>query len=208
MPIIRRTPTLYASGKYTVSAPFALEIDTVYTTIAIRSFADIVAAGEEVFTTYYEPFALTENIFTGDLAAKVSIVTLRAEDGTLFYIPDSYILSYPDISNIQYSHIVLSLDYGGLPNIISLDFLIQQLKTTSLESIGIDPSILIHKVPTTEYVSALDNASAEAARVANITNHISDAQTVRELQRTINEQQVVINQLTQMAIDNNLIDVV
>lgn len=208
MTIIRRTPMLYASGKYSVSAPFVLDIDKVYTTIAIRSFADIVAAGEEVFSTYYEPFSLTETIFIDDLNAKVSIITLRAEDGQLFFIPDSYILTYPDISNIQYSQLVLSLDFNALPDFLSLDFLIAKIKTTALESIGVDPAILTHKVPTTDYISALQHTNAEAARVANITNHVSDAQTVRELQRTITEQQMVINQLTQMAKDNGLLVVV
>lgn len=210
MAVTKRTPSLYAAGKYEVNSPFVLDANFVYTCIAIRSFADIVAQDEDVFVNYYEPYAISDALFLADAAANVSIVTLRAEDSSIIYIPDSYILSFPDISNFAYSHLVLSLDFGALPDNLDLAHLKQQLANTALETLGVNITngILVHKAPTTDYISSVQHEAATAARLAQITNAASDYQTINALRRTITEQQTIIDALTELAKDNNLLTTV
>lgn len=172
---IRKTPALYASGKYVLSAPFVANPAKTYTCMAIRSFTDVTLLHEDVFVTYYQQYGITESEYELDVAAKVSIVTLMSESGEVIYVPDSHIESYPDISNIPYSRIVLSVDLGALPDVLGLDFLITQLQNAASAVIGVaSPTVLTHKVPTTGFISAQDHASAEAARVAGITAVKSD----------------------------------
>jgi hypothetical protein len=205
MTVIRKTPALYASGKYVLTTPFIADPNAVYVCMAIRSFDDILELKEDVFTTYYEPNGLNDTAYQADLAAKVSIITLMSETATIIYVPDSYIESYPDVSNVIYSRIVLSIDLGALPDKLGLEFLKTQLGNQCGDVIGVMPDILVHKSPTTDFISAQENATLESLRVAGITVLKTDYTRNRELLVQVNEQQVIIDRLTQLCIDNNLL---
>jgi hypothetical protein len=204
---VRRTPQLYASGKFVLTAPFIANPQVNYVCNAIRSFDDIYELNEDVFERYYAPLGLTTTRFNEDRAAKVCIVTLIAENSEIIYVPDSFIESFPDLSGTKYSRIVISLDLQALPDAINLQFVIQRIKDATQETIGIIPDLRVHKSPTKGFTSASDHASAEAARVANITALKSDYQLVKELQTIVARQQVEIQTLVQLARDNDLIEV-
>lgn len=205
MTVIRKTPSLYASGKYVLRTPFVANPNATYTCMAIRSFNDILELKEDVFATYYEPYGLNDTTYKDDVAAKVSIITLMSETATIIYVPDSFIESYPDISNVVYSRIVLSIDLGALPDRLGLDTLKTQLGNITGDTIGVTPDILIHKSPTTDFISAQDNASLEASRVAGINLLQTDYVRNRELQAKVVSQQHIIATLTQLCIDNGLL---
>ena len=205
MPIIRKTPALYASGKYVLTTPFIADPNAVYVCMAIRSFDDILELKEDVFKTYYEPYGLDDADYAAGVAAKVSIITLMSETATIIYVPDSYIESYPDVSNVVYSRIVLSIDLGALPDKLGLDFLKTQLGNNCGDVIGVTPDILVHKSPTTDFISAQQNATLEATRVAGITVLKTDYTRNRELVQQVTEQQIIIDRLTQLCIDNDLL---
>lgn len=192
MPVVRKTPGLYASGKYALRTPFIANPNANYTCMAIRSFNDILELKEDVFATYYDPQGISSSIYDADKLANVSIITLMSETASIIYVPDSYIDSYPDLGNVLYSRIVASVDLGALPDRLGLDFLTAQLAAISSDVIGVEPTVLIHKVPTTDFISAQDAAALEAARVAGITVLKTDYTRNRELLVQVTDQQAVI----------------
>lgn len=194
---IRKTPSLYASGKWVLTAPYVADPSKTYTCMAIRSFSDITVLHEDVFINYYEPLGIAEAQYLQDDAAKVCIVTIMSESGEVIYVPDSYIESYPDISNTLYSHIVLSISLGALPDKLGLDFLKAQLENACGDVLGVTPDVLVHKSPSTGFVSAQDHANNEAARIAGITLVKSDYTRMLELQAQVATQQQTISVLVQ-----------
>ena len=94
------TPPLLAKGRYTVRAPFEVKETSIYTCIALRKFEDIVELGEDVYQTYYQPFGLTTAVYQLDVRAGAVIVTLQDPYGEVLYIPDTYILTYPNMGDI------------------------------------------------------------------------------------------------------------
>lgn len=206
MPVIRRTPSLYASGKYVLRTPFVANADRSYTCMAIRSFNDIYELKEDVFTKYYESNGLSDIIFNEDKEARVCIVTLMSEDAQVIYVPDSYIESYPDVSNVLYSRIILSVDLGALPDKLNLDFLNTQISNIVGDVIGVAaPGILVHKAPTTGFISAEAHADLEEARTAAITLIETDYAKVLQLQTQVDSQNQLIATMTDLLIDNGII---
>lgn len=200
------TPSLYAKGKYVLTSPFVADPNKTYVCMAIRSFEDIYEQGEDVFTKYYVPIGLDAVAFENDRAIKANIITLMSETAPVIYVPDTYIESYPNMSNILYSHMVLSVSLGALPDTINLDMLKQQIQNVVSEVTGVDNSVVTeHKIPSTNFVTPEQHVINEAARQAAITLRVSDYAKYREALVTIQSQNQRIAALEQVIIENDLV---
>lgn len=172
----RLTPPLNATGRFTVAAPFdTVVFETVaYQAIALRRFTDIVELGEDVYDKYYAPFGLTEAQFKQDERASVVLVSLMNPSGEIAYVPDSYILSYPNQGDVKYQHVVLSVSLGPLPDYLPLDFAMSQLSSIASDTIGVNAVVKQHVAPTVGTVTPDQHELLEVARTARITNRKTD----------------------------------
>lgn len=200
------TPSLYANGKYVLTTPFVADPSKSYVCMAIRSFEDIYEQGDDVFTKFYEAAGLDAAAFEADRALKANIITLMSETAPVIYVPDTYIESYPNMANIIYSHMVISVSLGALPDTLNLDLLKQQITNLVSDVTGVTNSIVNeHKVPSTGFVTPEQHAINEAGRVAAITLRTSDYAKYMEAQVIIQSQNQQIAALSQVIIDNGLI---
>lgn len=172
----RLTPPLNATGRFTVAAPFDTVIfETVaYQAIALRRFTDIIELGEDIYEKYYAPRGLTEVQFKQDERANVVIVSLMNPSGEVWYVPDSYILSYPNQGDVKYQHVVLSVSLGPLPDHLPLDFALSQIASVASDTIGVTAVSKLHVAPTVGTVTPEQHELLEVARTARITNRKTD----------------------------------
>jgi hypothetical protein len=172
----RLTPPLNATGRFTVAAPFDTVIfETVaYQAIALRRFTDIIELGEDIYEKYYAPRGLTEVQFKQDERANVVIVSLMNPSGEVWYVPDSYILSYPNQGDVKYQHVVLSVSLGPLPDYLPLDFAMSQIASVASDTIGVTAVAKLHVAPTVGTVTPEQHEILETARALRITNRKTD----------------------------------
>lgn len=185
----RRTPPLLAKGRYQLKAPFSAGISTVYVCKAIRTFDDIVKLNIDVFEKYYKPWGLTDAEYEADRREGACIITLmsspigiEADAPELVYVPDTFILSYPDMTDVLYNHVVLSLSLGAIPDYLSLDFLKERLSEVASDVIGVEPVVNEHIALSSGAVSPAQHETRETIRLAAINTRTTSYSRVQELQ--------------------------
>ena len=203
----KKTPPLLTKGRYQLKAPFSADATKIYICKAIRSFADIYELGRDVFTSYYEPKGLTQTEFEADRQEKANIITLMTESqDEVIYVPDTYILSYPNMNDISYSRIVLSLSFGALPDYLSLENAQDQIAGVASDIIGKEPDVALHKAPHAEAITPSEHETLEANRLAAIENRQTEYARIQELQDQNDALQQRVNALEQLAINNGLLE--
>jgi hypothetical protein len=165
---MKMTPQVGTRGIYQLKSPYVALPTKTYTCYAIRSFKDIYELGEDVYTKYYTPHSIDEVTFESDVDENASIITLMSEDNETIYVPDTYILSFPDMGIVNYQRVILSIDFGMLPDYLDLDYVRDQLSTSGSEVIGKNPDIDLHIAPTTGVVTSDEHQTLEASRLANV----------------------------------------
>lgn len=184
MPVVKRTPPIDCKGRFVLKAPWSASGSLIYVVKAIRKFNDIYELGEDVYENYYKDAGFASPAaalaaFNEDEAAGANIVTLMTDTQNLtelgpaariIYVPDTYIESYPDMSDFKYSNIIISIDLGALPDYLSLDNLVLKLKEKVGDVIGVENvPTTIHKSPSSVAVSRTNHEISEAARLTAIT---------------------------------------
>lgn len=184
----RITPPLHARGLYSLASPWQITAGKIYVCRAIRGFRDIYEQDKDVFEVFYKPqpfadLAAAQQAFDDDRKANAAIITLIAEDDSeVVYVPDTYITSYPGMDDVKYSHMVLSVSLGALPDKLDL------LPTKDLIAnkvgalLGVEPEVKEHRVPHKEAISSSDHASLEAARQGAITLNQTAEARINELE--------------------------
>lgn len=210
----RLTPPLSSKGLYVLSPPFSVPANTIYTCQAIRSLRDIYEMGDDPFKLYYEPLGLTDVEFQADLAVDAKIVTLMVDAldasvtplaASYVYVPDTYISKYPDQSFVPYSHTVLSLSLGLLPDGLDLTALKTQVANVCSDTIGVIPTVNEHIVPTSGGVTQSQHETMELARQGLITLRDSDyARLQAQIANNVLLQQQITT-LIQILDDNGLL---
>lgn len=208
---IKKTPPLLTKGRYTVAAPFTVNPTSIYTCVAIRSFSDIYQLGYDVYKTYYEPMGLVNGTVVGSTTfdfnvernKQPNIITLRSEEGTFLYVPDTYITSFPDMGDILYNHMVLSVSLGALPDYLDLSSLKAAIQSIVAQHFGVASSVVSeHRTPSTNNPTRTQHEVLETARLAAITLLETDHAKALRLQVQNTLLQNKINALTAI-LDNN-----
>lgn len=203
---MKKTPSINMRGLYEVKAPYTLRVNEVYVCHAVRSFKAIQEAGTDTFKKYYEPNGLTVSDFQNDFAINANIVTLISENTNhILYVPDTYILAYPDMSNVTYQRVVISLDMGMLPDYLDVEFLQSEIQSMCLGMLGVNSTPRTHIAPTTGAITPNDHQTLEAARRARITNTETAYATILRQQQENQSLREMIEDMTQILIDNDLI---
>lgn len=202
---MRLTPQLMATGVYTLRTPFTASSTTIYKCIALRKFDDIVELGEDVYSEYYSPVGLDQNVYQSDAAAGAVIVTLQDSSGGVIYVPDTYIASYPQSNDVSYSHVILSVSMGPLPDNLDLEYVKQQMSAVASDIIGVDALVKEHVAPTVGIVTPDMHSTLEAARLLRVTNRETDRAKVIANQAHIDSLEEKIRVLEQVIIDAGLL---
>lgn len=202
----RRTPPIYAKGRYTLTMPWQADPAKIYTCQAIRSFSDLVELEIDPFTEFYEPMGVDASAYEADRQQRATIVTLTAENSDeVIYVPDTYIESFPNMDNIEYSHIVLSVSLSAVPDYLDLSFLKDQIANVVLDVIGLNATVKENRVPHVGSISTLDHDTLETARLANVKLQETDHARAKRLQAKLDDLQVKYDNLVQIMRDNGTI---
>lgn len=206
MATIKKTPPLYARGRYILSLPWVANPNKLYTCIAVRSYSDIYKLGQDVYNVFYAPMGAvvgtilggTPFNFNAEVANKPAIVTLQADDGEVIYVPDTFIQKFPDQGEVKYSHIVLSLSLGPVPDYVNLEEIKQAVAETVAGRFGFTPVVREHRAPGTDNPTAEQHEALEAARLGAITLLETDQAKVLRLLDVSAKKQESINALTNL----------
>lgn len=203
----RRTPPLLARGRYQLRNPFSAGTTTIYTCKAIRTFDDIYKLNIDVFETYYVPYGITEAEFEADRREGACIITLmsvpigiQADAPELIYVPDTFIESYPNMNDVTYNHVVLSLSMGALPDYLDLGLLKEKLGNVASEVIGVTPVVKEHIALSSGAISPAEHQTRETARLAAIQTRNTDYSNLRNLQASYDDLMVRYRALEQALI--------
>lgn len=178
------TPPLEATGIYKLATPFDDDLITgvLYTCKAIRTIADITASGVDAFTRYYQPKAIDQSKYTADVALDVMIVSLQAANGSMVYVPSTYILSYPQSGGVTYYASGLVVQLSALPESIDLTPVQTQIKNFVKDTLGIDCLISEVVLSTGKSIPWQTAVVTEKARANAITNHTTDTAKLADAQ--------------------------
>lgn len=183
-------PELNTSGTFEFESPFATQFvkEGIYTTVAIRRFADIVNAGGDVFKTHYEPFGIPETRYQQDSDAGVAIITLRSTSGRFQHVPSSYIKTFPIGGGIPYTAMVMGVNLGAIPDQLDLTLLTTRIQQLVQDTLGIPtPEVKLGAISPKTMVSQTQHADYEAARVQNIRERPTDAAKVVALESKVDQ---------------------
>lgn len=202
---MRMTPPIATRGIYQLRQPWEVPASKVYSCKAVRQFKDIYEKGEDVYSRYYQPYGISRTDFNKDEDANAAIITLISDDFEVVYVPDTYIVSYPNMGVVNYQRVVLSVDFGLLPDFLDLEYIRQQTATVGSKIIGKEPDVNEAVAPTSGAVTPEQHQVLEASRLANIEFQTTDyAKYVQQLR--INEDLIErLRTLEQIVIDNGLL---
>ncbi len=201
---MKLTPPLQTVGRYTLALPWSTNPNVLYTCVALRSFSDIEKLGKDVYKTYYVPMNVTEGSvigggpfsFSAEKEKNPYIVTLLGNDNTVIYVPDTFITAYPQTGNVKYSHMVISVSLGSLPDYLDLSLLKNAVADTVAQTIGVVKPVIEHRVPSTENPTNPQHDLLETARLAAIANLETDRAKVIRLEAEKAELILKVNALT------------
>lgn len=167
-------PAVGSSGNFTAKAPFTLQADTIYTVIAVRTFSDMAAAGADPLAQVYAPVGLAQADYTNDVDAGALVVVLSSGTSQPVYIPTTYLDGVPSNDIVPYSTLVGSFVLGPLPDSIDVSELLAQIGQLIEASVGVsNPPVTLHAIPSTNVVTAAQDAAMTQARLAAISNNMS-----------------------------------
>lgn len=164
----RVTPPLGTKGRYTLVEPFTALPTTLYNCEAARTFHECQVAGDDVLTDVYLSNNLTKADYDRDLKLGAQLITLLSDDSEAIYVPDTYIESYPNFDAVPYSHTVLSIDLGALPNYVNLANLQLEVSALTSDVVGKESKVTVHRGASTGLVTPVQHETAEVARTAAI----------------------------------------
>ena len=168
------TPPLLTTGRYTLVEPFTALPTVLYKCEALRTFDECQLSGLDVLNNIYILAGLSKAEFDRDKKAGNKIVTLTSATETPIYVPDSYIESFPNFDAVTYNHIVGSLDFGALPDFLSLANLQLEIAALASDIVGKEPKVTIHRAASSGVVTPAQHEAAEVARLAAITRRTTN----------------------------------
>jgi len=199
----RLTPPLLVSGVFQLKPPFVVSAKTAYTVVAIRSFSEILSRGTDPMVLVYTPASLGPQHYQKDVEDGAMIVTLRSAQGEQIYVPDTYILSYPNMGDVNYAQTIVALSLGPLPVNTDLSALMADMVSLAKTSVGVDAKVRLARSTIIETVSSDEHVQLLSARRGNIVVNDDDSVRVRDLEAQVAQLQERIAVYQQFIDQNN-----
>lgn len=199
---MRNTPPMSISGAFILREPFTTDVNGSYTVVAVRTYDELIARGQDPLKLVYEPVELGGTAYAADKAEGALIVCLRSSTGILLYVPDTYIESYPSMGSVKYSRLVIGVSMGMWPDERDLTDISQTITESVKAKIGVEPTLFISRASTSDYVTESKHAQLVTARLNAVENtetytaaiiRLSDR--IAQLEATIAEQDTLIEAL-------------
>lgn len=199
------TPGIGMSGLYELKEPYhnLLISQVSYTCRSLRTLSDIAAAGEQIWERYYEPYAVSVEVYQQDLANNVCIVGLQAGTGEWAYVPESFIAAIPDPNGITYTPVMLGVYLGALEDTFPLNGITTQIESLVQASLGVKPQVRGVVVGQSVILSHDEHERLTVARNALKTSQESDYARAQRLQTELTKANEKIAQLS-LHIQNRL----
>jgi hypothetical protein len=159
-------------GIFTLSPPFTIG-KVNYTITKLNLIKPLLNSGVDVYNAYYAPAGITLTKFNEDSSNGHAIVTLESDDGPTINVPSGYIALAPIEPAVLYSHVILSVDLGDLPDEINLSQMKDDIKSITDGAIGSDTLVNLHTLPASKVYSHEDYVASEMERNAKITEYVS-----------------------------------
>lgn len=202
-----KTPPLYATGRWILREPFEVDPDAIYVCKGIRSLDDLRARGLDPFVNFYEIRGIDRETYNQDTSRLVNIITLMSDTYPTIYVPDTYIESYPDTTTVPYSHVVLSISLGAVPDTLVFDDLKEKIEDLVLNNVGVQAEIKEHQANVmAEGITQTRHQMIERNRLARIQNNVSSYARIRQLQDTNERLVEQIRRLERIIIDRGLLE--
>lgn len=168
--------------------------NSVYECIAVRDFADFTDLGVDVFDLVYKPHNVPREKYQADQVAGAKIVTLASRTRPNMYIPTTYLTGYPLMDNVAYSHVVMGISMGAIPDSMDLTYLKDQITTAVASVTGVQATVEVNVAPSDNYMTAAQHANWMQARQDAITNSETDLARLLAANARISELTQVIAQ--------------
>lgn len=212
MATIKKTPPIYAKGRWVLRLPFIANPNKIYTCIAVRSFADVYKLGQDVYRVFYLTMGVTDGgaiaglpfNFIAEQQLKPNIITLQADDGETIYVPDTFIQRFPDMGDVKYSHLVLSVSLSAVPDYLNLEEVKDAVAQTIASRFGFVPQVREHRAPSTDNPTPAQHEAIEAARLASLELLETDAAKVAKLLGISAKKQQTIDGLIKVLRSNGI----
>jgi len=198
------TPPENTQGSFVTNTPFELPLDVVYRLEAIRTFPELRRANVDIYSEYYEPAGLSRQDYLDDADLEASILTFKSTDGEVRYIPNTFVVSYPGQSAVDYRRNVIVLDCALVPSYIDVTKLSEDLGNLATSMLGV---VVVPEVTTLSYegtVTEEDHVRMEALRKRTIRTVVPLAEQVASLTTRNNELQVLNDRLIEILKANGL----
>lgn len=199
------TPPLLTAGRYTLSTPFSTDGTVLYTCTALRTFAECEVAGLDVLDEIYIKNGLSASDYRRDVTAKALLVTLMSATEPPIFVPDTYIESYPNLSDVKYNHIILTVSLGAVPDFMNFTFLQNQMQALVSDVIGVEPEVKVMRGISSGAVTPTQHESMEIGRQAAIVVRTTDRANSIVLQRKLTRLEEQNKILVKLLQDNNII---
>lgn len=200
-----KTPNIYAAGFWVLAEPFKVPANTSFTCMAIRSIKDLVVKEIDPYREFYLKEGISREKYDEDVSLLVNIITLMSDEHETVYVPDTYIIGYPDISSFLYRHMVMSISLGAIPDTIELNHLVTKITDITKDSIGIDSKVIIHQAGSGgQHIDPIMHHIFETARHAAIKYKTTSYSDLVKANLTIEEQAEKIAELENVLTTPNM----
>lgn len=202
--LLPNTPQVNLEGLFKVKTPYALSESVIYRVDAVQNFPDLQRKKIDVYNTYYKPVGLTREDCVADANVGASIVTLKSRDGQVYYLPDTYIETYPGLNGLNYKRNVVVIDLALVPEYVDVSLLVNDLKSVLERGLGITANVDITSMDYEGTVTEEEHLQMEAVRKAKIREQVPLSEQVATLTAQNQELQAMNDAMILILKDNGL----
>ena len=179
------TPPINSKGIFELHHPFTVSNKTVYEVVAIREIPDLQAEQIDIYKTYYQPKGISYSEYEKDINNDVAIISLYSSSGVI-YVPDTYIVRYPELAMGNYRHVVLSVSLGAVNKEINLAGLKKEIAEVCSKFLGVTANVRTHVAPTRDALTQAEADTLEKVRRGKIDIPDTSELKRREAQTKLN----------------------
>ena len=206
---MKNTPPMYTKGRFVVTAPWSFSPTVIYECIAIRSFEDVYKQLIDVYEAFYKPMGLIDGvngfIFSDEKAKAPNIITLVGSDGTVNYVPDTYIQAFPVMADTPYHHVALTVSLGALPEYVEVDLVAREVSDLVSAKIGTNATASIGVAPLSSQPTREQHETIETARLNAIKTFENNVTQIAKLQAENALLKSKLDAATQVLLNHNLV---
>ncbi len=167
---IKKNITMNMTGIFILKEPFHADSNYEYKVEAIRTFDEIRGLGKDPFFEYYSKLGVERSVYQKDVDNDEVIITLLSDKADPVFVPSSYVVSLPVKDYVPYSHLILGISLGLLPDTYDTSQIEDVIKSMVTEYTGIESDVKVVKNPTTGIVTPAQDQLLKNVREAAIVN--------------------------------------